>query len=514
MAESVGSAVIQEAANQVLSSLVQKYKEKEESDANINLERLEMAHIRLEAALEVSDKWQITDTSLRRWRRKLKRVAQECDDTLQKCKQKILEDEQMEHEVRNSSLPNRIVHATKSFVSSIFNHDENGLSRPVVQRFEWYADGASEFLRFIEFCGTPHCRIPFASITKNLLAGKEVHHKITCGNGYPLLQLWLSPYRTAEHGTEASLVFIKKDCTTPAEGSIHFSMIVQLSESTDIVGIAVKSLQLFAPHVKHTVESIRNELAQLPTQDFSWAPPVYSHQKQHWDKVHSLGSQWYRPDPLCCKQHDQREVQHFSNLDMPGSSDSLVEPLIQFNLQWQVPLSVYCKQNTSVSEKKNALQGSPYLKAGVMFAPHGSSHDILPANHSSVAVAIVGREQHLLHEDIALEQLEETMLPKAIDYFCLNAEETVYQMIWESKHGIARIQVEKPIMSTRQTFRGSRKRRLLQGEDQELRSRTQMICHLIDLWVRQRHVPVRLQKSFINWMQKEKEIQSGSRGCT
>ena len=86
MEEIVTSAVVQDTVSRVLSGLVQKYEEKEESNANRNLERLEMAHIRLEAALETSNKWQITDASLLRWRRKLKRAAQECDDTLHKCK--------------------------------------------------------------------------------------------------------------------------------------------------------------------------------------------------------------------------------------------------------------------------------------------------------------------------------------------------------------------------------------------------------------------------------------------
>jgi len=96
MAEIVGSAVVQETVSQIITNLVQNYEEKEDSNANRNLERLEMAHIRLEAALETSEKWQITDASLLRWRRKLKRAAQECDDTQHKCKQRILEDEETE----------------------------------------------------------------------------------------------------------------------------------------------------------------------------------------------------------------------------------------------------------------------------------------------------------------------------------------------------------------------------------------------------------------------------------
>ncbi|KAF8713958.1 hypothetical protein HU200_027944 [Digitaria exilis] len=136
MAEIVSSAVVQETVSQVLSGLVKKYEEKEESNANRNLERLEMAQIRLEAALETSEKWQITDASLLRWRRKLKRAAQECDETLHKCKQRILEDEQMQQEVRNSSLPTRIAHATKSFVSSVLYRNNKKLSKSIAQRFE------------------------------------------------------------------------------------------------------------------------------------------------------------------------------------------------------------------------------------------------------------------------------------------------------------------------------------------------------------------------------------------
>ncbi|KAF8644277.1 hypothetical protein HU200_066504 [Digitaria exilis] len=108
MAEIVSSAVAQETISQILSGLVQKYEEKEKPDARTNLERLEMAHIRLEAALETSEKWQITDGSLLRWRKKLKRAAQECDDTLHKYKHIILEKEQIEQEVEEIMLPKAI----------------------------------------------------------------------------------------------------------------------------------------------------------------------------------------------------------------------------------------------------------------------------------------------------------------------------------------------------------------------------------------------------------------------
>ena len=133
MAGMVSSAVIQETVSQILSGVVQKYEENVESNAKRNVERLEMAHIRLQAALDISDKWQITDASLLRWRRKLKRAAQECDHTLKNCKQRVLEDEQMEQEVRNLPFSKRIAHATKSFIFSSFIRDNISSSTSVVR---------------------------------------------------------------------------------------------------------------------------------------------------------------------------------------------------------------------------------------------------------------------------------------------------------------------------------------------------------------------------------------------
>ncbi|XP_025826721.1 uncharacterized protein LOC112902040 isoform X2 [Panicum hallii] len=478
MAESVSAAIAQETVSQILSCLVQKYEEKEESNVNRNLERLEMAHIRLEAALETSEKWQITDASLLCWRRKLKRASQECDDTLHKCKQRILEDQQMKREVKNSSLPNRIVHATKSFVFSVLNRNNNELIRSTAQRFEWYADGASEFLRFIEFGGTPRCHMPFDSFIKNLFAGKELHHKIVRGNKYPSFQLWLVPIRTSEYGTTVSLTFVQYDGTP--EGNIFFSLAVQLSESIDIFGIAIKCLQFFAPHFKCTFENIRNELSQLPAQDFSWGPSFYSYHNEHWDKFNSYLLQWARPNPLCC--NGQHEVQRFSNLDMAGLSEVLLEPIINLYLQCQVSISVYSKQKTSLSEDIISLQDYPYLKTGISFSPHGCLEDMLPANRSSKIAAIVREELHCLHTDITLEQLEDIMLPK----------------------------VEKPCMSTRRssmrtqrTFGVASKRKQLQGHDEEL-FRNRIACYWLDLWVT--YVPVRLQRSVKSWVRKEKEF--------
>ena len=110
-----------------------------------------------------------------------------------------------------------------------------------------------------------------------------------------------------------------------------------------------------------------------------------------------------------------------------------------------------------------------------------------------------------MHTDIALEQLEEIILPGAIDYFHQNAEATVYQIIWKSKHGTAHIQIEKETMRTRGTFGGARKGKLLKRHDQELASWARAISHLLELWGE--HAPVQLRSTLVDWLQKEKERQ-------
>jgi hypothetical protein len=174
---------------------------------------------------------------------------------------------------------------------------------------------------------------------------------------------------------------------------------------------------------------------------------------------------------------------------MARLSDVSLEPVIVVNLQCQVSQSKYSKDKTSLSANSMLLEDSPFLTAGIVFAPHGSSEDMLHVNKTSSMVAIVGEEQNCLHTDITLEQVEEIMLPKAIDYFCQNSEAAIYQMIWKSKHGSALMQVEKASMGTRRTnmrirrtFLGARKTRAFQGHDQELRSRKRMVSHLLDLW--------------------------------
>jgi len=115
-------------------------------------------------------------------------------------------------------------------------------------------------------------------------------------------------------------------------------------------------------------------------------------------------------------------------------------------------------------------------------------------------VTVHGEEQHYVHTDITLDQLNEIMLPKATDYLYRNPKATAGQMLWKSRHGTEYIEFEKPRMeeetppcARRITCRGgSRKRNLQVQQDQVqvLGSWNRKVACFLNSWVAQG--PVRL----------------------
>ena len=124
MSEMIGSAMVGEAVSRAVTGVISRYVDK--PDERGNSERLEMAHIKMEAAVEMSSKWQITDVSLVRWRRKLKRASQECNDTIRECKRLSQEDKRFQEQIKQSSFPIRVAHATKSSMSIVVGQKNDG----------------------------------------------------------------------------------------------------------------------------------------------------------------------------------------------------------------------------------------------------------------------------------------------------------------------------------------------------------------------------------------------------
>jgi len=452
MTEIVSSAIVHETVSQILSGLVQKYEVKEESNSSKNLERLEMAHIKMESVLDVTDKWQITGVPLLRWRSKLKRAAQECGDTLQRCKQRVMEEQEIRQRVSQLSYAKRIAYATKSFISSITrssNDESRSTSTYVVQRFERFADGANEFLKFVEFSGTPRQYMFFNHFISKLLRGKSLRYQAFQGSTFHFLGI--RPMSSPDRGVEVMVGFVRHDFRELTKG-FRLGFMLRFSESTDVFGLIIKCMQSVAPHFKFAAEGVKRQLIQLPTQDFSWVTQSPYGESAYWFNVHNTLTQRFRPNPLCCNQHEQNlSVSSRTNKTAASSlrllSSIFPEEVISMFLQCHVSLSDDHKyiQSSGVEHKGSSSVNSdmPPLKLGVLFLPHDSLEDI-ETETESYALEVIGEEvQEMVHKNACLQDINEKLLPKAIDYLYQNKESRMYQMCLKSRHGTANLCVEK-----------------------------------------------------------------------
>ncbi|EAZ38542.1 hypothetical protein OsJ_22929 [Oryza sativa Japonica Group] len=483
MGEIVSSAIVTETVNKIISGMIDNYEQKLSADEL--MERLEMAQIKLELALETSSKWQITSEPLLRWQKKLKRATEECDDTLRKCRQHVQEEEEKEQQVRNSSFPRRIACATKSLISSIFHGNIDEPSRSTVQRFEWFAKGADDFLKSLEFGGTPRRYLFFDPLIGHLLAGETLEYKFVQGNKQHLF--WIRPNDIADRGVEAKLIFVYNDCSAP-ENNFFLGMMLQISESTNIIGTIIKCLQWFTPHFKSTTETVRKELAQLPTQDFSW---VSHYRSYHWDNIHGIATKWFRPNPICCKHQDQ---------SMCGSGSMDKAELLDVSLQPIIEVYLSVK-----SHNLDATVRGQLYKEKTINREQLSSNDLLPAAESSAVEVINGEEQPWYHRNITLEQLDKVMLPKAIGSINQNSEATAHQLLWKSKHEAAFFHLGKTRMNMPSTLSTAREATVSRRQELDLESRADVISEFLKLWVER--APVQMQRSIVDWIQKEKEVQ-------
>lgn len=447
MAEMVASAVVGETVGRISSFLID-----EKSSERDHTERLEMAHIKMAAALQLSTRWQITDLPMLRWRSKLKRAAQECDDTLRRRKQRAVEDEATR---RSSSIPKRVAHAAKSFMSSFSSLAKDDVDKPSssddLRRFERFAEGTSEFLKFVEFGGTP--RRPhmfFNPLIGDLLAGKTLRYQALLG-GSKFYYLGVRPTTFADRGVEAILGFAYHDIKEPAK-SFNLRLVLRLSESTDIFRIIMKCMESAMPRfMAAAAEDVRRELIQLPTQDFFCVTRFLYREREYWVDVHNMLTRLVRPDPLCCGDHDHDDHAVTSSNGNSSGPRRLAcmypEEVIVVYLQSHISLSDQQKSRQSTATQHGTRRypnsGSGPLKLGIIFSPHTSPRRIEPSAERCAFEAIDGKEQEKVHSNVWLQDVDEKLLPGAIDRLCQNSESKMYQMCLTSSHGSVHLCIEK-----------------------------------------------------------------------
>ncbi|CAD6334411.1 unnamed protein product [Miscanthus lutarioriparius] len=480
-AQMLSSAVAQEAVSQALSNLKERYGNK--SDGKEHMERMVMAHIKLEAALETSNKWNITSLPLLRWQSKLKRAVQECDHTCAGA---------------SSAWKKRRTDNTGR------GGGDNELTGSAVRRFGAVCEAVrASSLRYVELGGTPRQYMFFDPIIRHLLSGKGTRH---CSvHGAQHLSFLLQPFSLPEHGMEGMLIFLLEDGNAP-ENNFFLSLSLRLSESTNIVGVVIRCLELFTPHMSSIAETVKTKLTQLPTQDFCWMPDAaYSvfGSEEHWEDLHTIRYKWFRPNPLCCQQKDLRSMNQITQVHLLGQ----VALLVGDN-----------RQSAIVNGETCPMRGSSFLKLGGTCGLMPLLEDMLPAVGGS-SNEMINREVAPcgLYANISFEQLGEIMLPKAEDCLGGNVAATSYQMLWNSKHGSAYLQADKtpwpPIPSGRRDRGGKNQKQSRFKKVQ--RPWTSETSEFLSSWILHALCPV--QASFVDWIENKRRpplpLSSKSTSC-
>ncbi|CAD6342865.1 unnamed protein product [Miscanthus lutarioriparius] len=255
-----------------------------------------------------------------------------------------------------------------------------------------------------------------------------------------------------------------------AEGASEF-LSLRLSESTDVVGVAVRCLHLFTPYLSSTAKTVKTKLTQQQDHDYT----------QRYNATSS------------------------SSKSLP--CDIYLEPVIQVYLLGHVTLSVRNNRQRAVVDgesETNPIGDCPYLKLGARFWPHASFEDLSPGIDSSATEIINGvAAQRGMYAKISFEQLTDIMIPKAVDCLRRDVEATSYQILWKSKHGGSYIQVEKT--SRRGTTQKVRQRKQPnRWPGKKVQGWASVNNEFICSWIR--HASTQLKDSVVDWIQKERRL--------
>ncbi|RCV09310.1 hypothetical protein SETIT_2G017000v2 [Setaria italica] len=408
MAGMVGSAVVQETVSRITSYLFSKCDhDKRTASTGHHIERLEMAHTELELALERSARMPITDVSLLRRRKLLERAFKDCGDLLHRCiKQQTMD----------------LIEFEQSSVSSYFTgFCKDNISYSDVRRNEWFAECANRFLRDVE-SGCSPLRCVFSNpLVWQLLEGKTLEYKMVQGS--ILRCLHIQSMCVEGRGVEATLEFCYEDRKTPMT-SFSLMLMLRLSESTDIIGTAIRCLQSFTSSMKDVAEAVMRELTQLPQQDIS-----HSHAASYFiiKDLCSYDTHFWRPDPLCCKPDGCPTSYIPSEL-----SCKFPEQVILIHIKCYVS-AFECSSlhNTANATARNLVGHWPPLKLEVGFAPHLFQECM--QGRTSVEI-IGGKAEHI---NDSLQQMDKMVRRNAINRYICQPDLMDYRMGWNPGHGAA-----------------------------------------------------------------------------
>jgi hypothetical protein len=378
VAETVAAAVVQEVVSRTVSVVLGKRKDK--ASQGQYMERLTKAVHEVEFVLERTGKMPITEVSLLRDRIELKRDFIEAAALVfssrrhEKRQPPQGQPEISQSVVTHSSSPHGWCHAmfsVSSFIGMMTTKEDEllCLNCDDVERFEQFADSARNILRRVESgCSLRRYMFFPCPLVRRLFAERKtlIYRKVQAGQGR-YLAVWPSCFQE-ERGVEALVWYLYTDHKR-SEKSFFLGLLLRLSESTDIVGVAMKCMQSLASQFNLVADTAMGELTLLTDlQDVSEsdAPPGVG--IQEW---HSEATQMCRRDPSCCKGHV-----YCANNTVTSSESELShvfpEEVIVFSFQCSVSAPQYSLRSSANESSKGSVTRNmrPPSQLTVCFAPH------------------------------------------------------------------------------------------------------------------------------------------------
>ncbi|CAL5091670.1 unnamed protein product [Urochloa decumbens] len=435
MGEMVASALAQEGVSSVSSYISTKLDDK--ASRAHNIARLEMALSRLEFVLERTAKMPITYVSLLRRRKMFERAYIEGTDLLNKHKLGVLEGHQQEtsHVVVRSStysyLQGIARRAANFSISSLVGLNKEHLSSSIVQMFEWHADCADKFVADVE-SGCPLRRDTFFPypFVRQLFEGKIFRYRRRQGSQ----RLWFDIYPVISEGSIEAYLRYRYFDPVRLDKSLTLSLMLRLSESTDIVGIALSCLRSSASllNLVAVKDTVMGELTlQLSNpQNFSYPydPCCFSFQG-----LLASAARFLRSDPVCCH----------ANMHKPGVkaivsselSHIIPEQVIMCHLTCYIPAAEYSLPTTSDKarriRKAMMIDRAPHLQLSLDFMPHLSRESTQGECYISKSM---GNDEDRspygsIHQTIATAKLE------AMECLLRQPEVTESRVSWYTNHG-------------------------------------------------------------------------------
>jgi hypothetical protein len=226
-----------------------------------------------------------------------------------------------------------------------------------------------------------------------------------------------------ERGVEALVEYMYMDHKS-IEKSFVLSLLLRLSESTDIVGVAMNCMQSLASLYKLISDTAMGELtllADLQDVSHSHAPPWIGIQEWHGEIT-----QMCRPDPLCCRA---KGIPCANNVVTPELSHVFPEEVIFFDFECYTLVPEYSMRNSSAPVTRNVRLP---LQLEVFLAPHLVDVERMQASY--VFEIIRDNDEECIVVDI--QQVRKMVRSRPINCFLCQPKVTKYAIGWATKHGI------------------------------------------------------------------------------